>query len=77
MDTTERPETAPPRSAIRSALSRLVMAAAAVRMLARMETNIPMYPAMAEQSAPARKEIVTFQNVPSPISAMFFTSRFV
>ncbi len=42
MATTESPDTAPPRRAICRALFRLVMAAAAVRMLARMETNIPM-----------------------------------
>ena len=42
MDTTDRPETAPPRRAICSALLRLVVAAAAVRMFARMETNMPM-----------------------------------
>ena len=31
---------------------------------------------MAEESAPATNEIVTFQKVPAPISAMFLTSRF-
>jgi hypothetical protein len=76
METTVSPDTAPPRSAIWSALLRLVIAAAAVRMFARMETNIPTYPAKAEQAAPIRNEIVTFQNVPCPISAMFLTSRF-
>ena len=76
METTVRPETAPARRAICSALFRLVTAAAAVRMFARIETNIPTYPAMAEHSAPITKESVTRQNVPSPISAMFLTSRF-
>ena len=40
--TTNRPDTAPPRSAIWSARFRLVRAALAVRMFARIETNIPM-----------------------------------
>ena len=42
MDTTVRPETAPPRSAICSAWLSDVMAAAAVRRLARIDTNMPM-----------------------------------
>ena len=42
MATTARPDTAPPRRAICRAWLRLVMAAAAVRMLARMDTYIPM-----------------------------------
>ena len=42
METTVSPETAPPRIAICSALLRLVMAAAAVRRLARIDTNMPM-----------------------------------
>ena len=42
MATTARPDTAPPRSAIWRALFRLVIAAAAVRMFARMETYMPM-----------------------------------
>ena len=41
METTVRPETAPPRRAICRAWLRLVRAAAAVRMLARMLTNMP------------------------------------
>ncbi len=39
--TTNSPDTAPPRSAACSARLRLVRAALAARMLARMETNIP------------------------------------
>ena len=41
METTDSPETAPARRAICSAWLRLVRAAAAVRMFARMLTNIP------------------------------------
>jgi hypothetical protein len=76
METTVRPLTAPPRRAICRALLRLVVAAAAVRMFARIETNIPIYPAIAEQSAPVRKDSVTRKAVPSPIALMFATSRF-
>jgi len=75
METTARPDTAPPRSAIWRALLRLVMAAVAQRTLARTATNIPIRPAMAEHSAPMMKEIVTFQNVPTPICSMLGTSR--
>ena len=42
METTARPETAPARSASWRALLRLVIAAVAVRMFARIETNMPM-----------------------------------
>jgi hypothetical protein len=77
METTERPLTAPPRMASCSARFRLVIAAAAVRRFARIETNIPMYPAMAEHAAPARNDSVTRNAVPWPISAMFLTSRFM
>ena len=42
MATTTRPVTAPPRKAIRKALLMLVRAALAVRILARMETYIPV-----------------------------------
>ena len=41
IDTTKRPETAPPRRAMRSAASRLVVAATAVRRFARIEIVMP------------------------------------
>ncbi len=53
--TTTRPVTAPPRRAICSAPLRLLRAAEAVRMLARMETYMPVKPARPEQMAPTRK----------------------
>ena len=58
MATTNRPDTAPPRRAMRSASFRDVRAADAVRMFVRMETHIPMYPAMTEQAAPRAKDNV-------------------
>ncbi len=75
METTTSPLTAPARSEICRALPRLVRAAAAVRRLARMETNMPTYPANAEHRAPTMNEMLMRQAVPAPISAMFFTSR--
>src|SRR5256712_14227574 len=50
--TTNRPLTAPPRSAIWSARLTLERAALAVRMLARTATNIPISPAIPEHTAP-------------------------
>ena len=41
MATTSRPETAPPRRAMRRASLRLDRAAWAVRMLVRIETHMP------------------------------------
>ncbi len=40
--TTKSPDTAPPRSAICSAVLRLVRTALAVRRFARIDTNMPM-----------------------------------
>ena len=53
--TTTRPVTAPPRSAACSALFSEVRAAAAARMFVRIETYMPVKPAMPEQVAPTRK----------------------
>src|SRR5205085_111574 len=50
--TTNKPATAPPRRAVVNAPLRLVTAAAAVRMLVRIATHIPIYPAMTEHVAP-------------------------
>src|SRR5919106_6281747 len=52
MATTNSPETAPPRSAMRKPSLRLDRTAAAVRILARIDTHIPIYPAVTEQRAP-------------------------
>src|SRR5438445_13498869 len=52
MATTNSPETAPPRNAIRNPSLRLDRTAAAVRILARMETHMPIYPAVTEHKAP-------------------------
>src|SRR2546425_13220974 len=54
--TTNSPLTAPPRSAIWSALLRLERAALAVRMLERTATYMPTRPATPEQNAPNRKD---------------------
>ena len=56
--TTKNPETAPPRRAGCRALFRSFVAPAAVLMLARIATHIPMYPAATEQSAPSANESV-------------------
>jgi len=56
--TTNRPLTAPPRSAICSARFRLERAALAVRMLARTATNMPISPAIPEHSAPNTNDSV-------------------
>ena len=56
--TTKKPETAPPRRAGCTALLRSFVAPAAVRMLERMATHIPMYPAAMEQRAPRTNAIV-------------------
>ena len=53
--TTTRPVTAPPRRAACRALFSEVRAAAAARMLVRMETYMPVKPASPEQVAPTRK----------------------
>src|SRR5690348_1017710 len=50
--TTTNPVTAPPRSAICNARPRLVRAAAAVRIFARIETHIPVWPEMADHDLP-------------------------
>lgn len=55
------PLTAPPRNAILSARFMLVRTAFAVRMLARIEIYMPMYPARAEENAPKRKATVVRQ----------------
>src|SRR5262249_10790432 len=54
--TTRRPETPPPRKAIRRASFNELRAADAVRMLLRIEIHIPMYPGITEQPAPSRQE---------------------
>src|SRR3989442_13107500 len=56
--TTNSPLTAPPRSAICSALLRLERAALAVRMFERTATYMPTRPATPEQNAPNRKDRV-------------------
>src|SRR2546426_11581573 len=56
--TTNSPLTAPPRSAIWSALLRLGRAALAVRMFERTATYIPTIPATPEHRAPNRKDNV-------------------
>src|SRR2546428_13338569 len=56
--TTNSPLTAPPRSAICSALLRLERAALAVRMFERTATYMPTRPATPEQNAPNRKDKV-------------------
>ena len=53
--TTTRPVTAPPRRADWRAPLSEVRAAEAVRMLARIETYMPVKPARPEQMAPTRK----------------------
>ncbi len=55
--TTTSPVTAPPRRANFSARSRLVLAALAARMFARIEQYIPVNPARPLHTAPTRKEI--------------------
>ena len=52
MATTNNPLTAPPRSAIWSALLRLERAALAVRMFDRTATYMPTMPATPEHKAP-------------------------
>src|SRR3989440_12566097 len=54
--TTNKPLTAPPRSAICSALLRLERAALALRMFERTATYMPTMPATPEQRAPNRKD---------------------
>ena len=54
MPTTVIPITEPLENATRSAGFRPLIAAAAVRVLARTATNIPMKPAEAEHRVPAR-----------------------
>src|ERR1700740_1813729 len=56
--TTNKPDTAPPRMAICKPSLRLDRTAAAVRILARIETHMPTYPATTEQAAPRTKERV-------------------
>ena len=58
MATVNRPDTAPPRSAVCSAALSDDVAAAATRMFARIETHMPMKPAMPELSAPSRNDRV-------------------
>jgi len=58
--TTNSPATAPPRSATCSAPLSDVIAAAAVRMLARTAVHIPTNPAIPELSAPSRNDTVTY-----------------
>ena len=53
--TTRMPETAPPRSEMRSASARLCCAAAAVRRFDFTATNMPMMPDSIEALAPTRK----------------------
>ena len=55
--TTRMPETAPPRSAIRSASATLCCAAAAVRRFDFTATNMPTMPEAIEQIAPTKKAI--------------------
>jgi hypothetical protein len=54
MATVNSPDTAPPRSAACSAALSELVAAAAVRMFVRIDTHIPMKPAIPEQTAPSR-----------------------
>src|SRR5436309_4156243 len=58
MATTNKPDTAPPRMAICKPSLRLDRTAAAVRILARIETHMPIYPAITEHAAPRTKERV-------------------
>ena len=59
MATVKKPDTAPPLSAVCSAALSDSLAAAATRILARMEIHMPMKPATAEQIAPRRNDTVT------------------
>src|SRR5688572_12209998 len=63
MATTNRPDTAPPRRAICSARFRLLRDAEAVRMLVRIDTHMPTYPAMAEHRAPKINDPATYQAI--------------
>ena len=52
--TTARPMTEPPRKPIRNAVFRSFFAPSAVRPLAEVATRMPIFPAMAERTVPAR-----------------------
>src|SRR5206468_10497561 len=73
--TTASPVTAPPRSAICSALFKLVRAAEAVRILARIEQYIPVYPARPEHTAPTRKLITVFKAYGEVLADMWYPTN--